>query len=119
MPNLLSKSSTAELGRRRFKNELGQSQAGGSVLMVPYRDCLSTGTQGEEAGLFQNTAHAGTLVMFLGNTAEWPGQSCTSNILLFMPGDTSLTAHSISQNILVNKTIFFLSPPKSKVFFAG
>lgn len=64
MPNLLSKTSTAELGRRRFKNELGRSQAGGSVLMVPYRDCSPTGTQREEAGFFENAAHAGTLVTF-------------------------------------------------------
>lgn len=41
---------------------------------------------------------------------------CTSNILFFMPGDTSLSAHSISQNVLVNKTIFFL-PSKEQGFF--
>lgn len=40
------------------------SQADGSVLMVPCRDCVPKGTQRVEAGFFQSTAHAETLVRF-------------------------------------------------------
>lgn len=99
-----------ELSRRKFKNELGQSQADGLVLVVPCRDCLLPyGPKGKSLASSEAQPALGLWCVFRGVLLDGLNTlTCNSSILLSLLGGhfTKCCKHK-SENVLVNKTAFF------------